>query len=80
MWDAYKKGYKAWLRLEKSLSDNSVEAYLHDVEKLTDYLQAEKKLVASRRIGVERPAAICKMDRRTRHDSHFAGKDHFGHP
>jgi integrase/recombinase XerD len=39
MWDAYKKGYKAWLRLEKSLSDNSVEAYLHDVEKLTDYLQ-----------------------------------------
>ena len=40
MWDSYKKGYKAWLRLEKSLSDNSVEAYLHDVEKLTGYLQA----------------------------------------
>jgi integrase/recombinase XerD len=46
MWDAYKKGYKAWLRLEKSLSDNSVEAYLRDVEKLTEYLQADKKLVA----------------------------------
>jgi integrase/recombinase XerD len=45
MWDAYKKGYKAWLRLEKSLSDNSVEAYLHDVEKLTSYLQAVKHLV-----------------------------------
>ena len=40
MWDAYKKGYKAYLQLEKSLSDNSVEAYLHDVEKLTNYLQA----------------------------------------
>ncbi len=39
MWDAYKKGYKAWLQLEKSLADNSVEAYLHDVEKLTSYLQ-----------------------------------------
>ena len=39
MWDAYKKGFKAGLRLEKSLSDNSVEAYLHDVEKLTEYLQ-----------------------------------------
>ncbi|MDP1765061.1 MAG: site-specific tyrosine recombinase XerD [Sediminibacterium sp.] len=39
MWDAYKKGYKAYLRLEKSLSDHSVEAYLHDVEKLTAYLQ-----------------------------------------
>jgi integrase/recombinase XerD len=45
MWDAYKKGYKAWLRLEKSLSDNSVEAYLHDVEKLTSYLQTAKHLV-----------------------------------
>ena len=37
MWEPYKKGYKAWLQLEKSLSDNSVQAYLHDVEKLTDY-------------------------------------------
>ncbi len=40
MWEAYKKGYKAYLRLEKSLSDHSVEAYLHDVTKLTQYLQA----------------------------------------
>lgn len=38
MWEVYKKGYKDWLQLEKSLSDNSVEAYLHDVEKLTQYL------------------------------------------
>ena len=38
MWDAHKKGFKAWLQLEKSLSDNSVEAYLHDIEKLTFYL------------------------------------------
>ncbi|TAJ54450.1 MAG: tyrosine recombinase XerD [Chitinophagaceae bacterium] len=45
MWDAYKKGYKAWLRLEKSLSDHSVEAYLHDVEKLTVFLQSVNKLV-----------------------------------
>lgn len=46
MWDAYKKGYKAWLRLEKSLSDHSVEAYLHDVEKLTDYLQVADQPVS----------------------------------
>ena len=39
MWDAYKKGYKAWLQLEKSLADNSVEAYLHDIEMLTAFLQ-----------------------------------------
>lgn len=39
MWDAYKKGFKAYLQLEKSLSENSVEAYLHDIDKLTQFLQ-----------------------------------------
>jgi len=39
MWEPYKKGFKAYLQLEKSLSDNSVEAYLRDIEKLTQYLQ-----------------------------------------
>ena len=38
MWEAYKRGFKAYLQLEKSLSDNSVEAYVHDIEKLTQYL------------------------------------------
>jgi integrase/recombinase XerD len=38
MWEAYKKGFKAYLQLERSLSDNSVEAYLGDVDKLTQYL------------------------------------------
>ena len=39
MWEVYKKGYKGWLQLEKSLADNSVEAYLHDIEKLTTWIQ-----------------------------------------
>jgi integrase/recombinase XerD len=43
MWKAYKKGFKAWLQLEKSLSDNSVEAYLHDIEKLTQFLMLQKQ-------------------------------------
>jgi integrase/recombinase XerD len=38
MWDSYKKGFKAYLQLEKSLSDNSVEAYLRDIDKLTQYM------------------------------------------
>ncbi|MFM9907884.1 MAG: site-specific integrase, partial [Chitinophagaceae bacterium] len=44
MWDSHKKGFKAWLQLEKSLSDNSVEAYLRDIDKLTDFLQHEHSL------------------------------------
>src|SRR6187431_884840 len=39
MWQAYKKGFMAYLQLERSLSANSVEAYLHDIEKFTTYLQ-----------------------------------------
>ena len=44
MWEVYKKSYKAYLQLEKSLSDNSVEAYMRDLEKLTQYLLAENNM------------------------------------
>jgi integrase/recombinase XerD len=54
MWEAYKKGYKAYLRLEKSLSDHSVEAYLHDVTKLTEYLQVVNQ--------AKNPAALTLKD------------------
>ncbi len=43
MWDSYMKGFKAFLQLEKSLSENSVEAYLNDIDKLTQYLIAAQK-------------------------------------
>ena len=45
MWEPYKKGFKAWLQLEKSLAENSVEAYLRDIDKLTDFLQVSNKMV-----------------------------------
>jgi integrase/recombinase XerD len=38
MWEVYKKGFKAWLQLEKSLADNSVEAYQHDIDMLISFL------------------------------------------
>src|SRR5450432_3360096 len=41
MWTAEKRGFKAWLQLEKSLSDHSVEAYLRDIEKLTQFLELQ---------------------------------------
>jgi integrase/recombinase XerD len=42
MWAAEKKGFKAWLQLEKSLSDHSVEAYLRDIEKLTQFFALQQ--------------------------------------
>ena len=38
-WDIYKKGFKAFLQLEKSLSGHSVEAYLRDIDKLASFLE-----------------------------------------
>jgi integrase/recombinase XerD len=40
MWEPYKKGFKAYLQLERSLAGNSIEAYLGDIEKLTSFLIA----------------------------------------
>ena len=40
MWEQYKKGFKAYLQLERSLSDNSVEAYLTDIDKLITWMHS----------------------------------------
>lgn len=37
MWDSYIKGFKAFLRLEKSNSENTISAYVHDVEWFESY-------------------------------------------
>lgn len=42
MWEPYKRGFKAYLQLERSLSDHSIAAYLHDVTMLTQYLQQQQ--------------------------------------
>jgi integrase/recombinase XerD len=53
MWEPYKKGFKAWLQLERSLSDNSIEAYLRDIDKLTQYLQTTGDLKAPESLALK---------------------------
>ncbi len=38
-WEIQIKGFKSYLQLEKSLSGNSVEAYVRDMEKLQQYVE-----------------------------------------
>ena len=38
-WNSTLKGFKAYLRLERSLSGNTIEAYLRDVEKLFQFTE-----------------------------------------
>lgn len=41
MWDSYLKGFKAYLQLERSMSANTIEAYLHDVALLAQHIASE---------------------------------------
>ena len=43
-WNSYIHGYQSYLRLEKSLSPNSIDAYLHDVVKLAQFLELSGRL------------------------------------
>lgn len=41
MWGSWLNGFKAFLKLEKSLSVNSIEAYIRDVKKLDCFLEMQ---------------------------------------
>lgn len=45
-WEDSKKGYENYLKLEKSLSQNSVSAYINDINKLIDFLDKNHKKIA----------------------------------
>ena len=44
MWEPYKKGFKAFLQLEKSLAEHTVDAYGRDLEHLTQFLQTQQQV------------------------------------
>ena len=77
MWEAYKKGFKAYLQLEKSLSENSVEAYVHDIEKLIQFLEVKKIEKNPKEIDLPLLEIFFEMDQWTGNDKNFTGKDHF---
>ncbi|QOI97340.1 MAG: site-specific tyrosine recombinase XerD [Flammeovirgaceae bacterium] len=45
-WESYTKQFAHYLKLERSLSQNSIEAYTHDIELLARFLELKKEVVA----------------------------------
>jgi len=52
-WEDCKKGFESFLRLEKSLSDNSVAAYINDINKLMMFLDESYKKLPPERVKLE---------------------------
>jgi integrase/recombinase XerD len=50
MWESYLRQFKGYLQLERGLSAHSVAAYLHDVEKLHEFLQLAGEEVAADKV------------------------------
>ncbi|MEJ7694265.1 site-specific integrase, partial [Daejeonella sp.] len=42
-WQPSLRGFKAYLKLERSLSANTIEAYLHDVDKLLQFFMSRSE-------------------------------------
>ena len=50
-WDFYINQFKSYLKIERSLSANSVEAYLHDIKLLNRYIDKEASGISPLEIG-----------------------------
>ena len=52
-WETAKKGYENYLQLEKSLSQNSVAAYINDINKLNYFLDSRYQKITPERVKLE---------------------------
>ena len=52
-WTSYIKGFKAFLLLERSLSQNTIFAYIRDLQKLETYFQLQKQSISPLHVQTE---------------------------
>lgn len=52
-WAGLRKGFKTYLQLERSLSGNSIDAYLHDIDKLTQFLEYKELSISPGQLSLE---------------------------
>ena len=60
IWNSYINGFKAYLQFEKSLSVNSIEAYLHDVTKITQFLDIQGLVIGPERLELHHLQSFLK--------------------
>jgi integrase/recombinase XerD len=50
IWQNYINGFKGYLKLEKSLANNSIEAYCRDIDKFSQYLELSQKNISPEQV------------------------------
>lgn len=69
-WQPYIKGFISYLKLEKSLSENSVEAYTRDVQKLENFIAHEFPSVGLREVSLKELQPFLKQLHELGFDAH----------
>lgn len=59
-WDIYIKGFRSFLLLEKSLSENSIDAYLHDIAKFIQFLEFTQQSVTPEKVELKHMQGFVK--------------------
>lgn len=57
-WKAYSQGFKAYMKLERSLSSNSIDAYQHDIAKLYQWMSSHHPGVMPENVNVDMLSAF----------------------
>lgn len=52
-WQSLKKGFRSYMKLERSLSGNSVEAYIHDLDKLLAFFEIRQIQVQPEQVNTQ---------------------------
>ena len=63
-WDKELKDYRYYLSLEKKLSENTVQAYLHDLARISNYMEHTFGITEPEKVRVfrtEPPGAVDKF-------------------
>ncbi len=64
-WNSSIKGFTSFLKLERSLSENSVKAYIHDIKKLTQFLADKKHSLSPAEIELKQLKEFLKWANRS---------------
>lgn len=59
-WSSTLKGYKVYLRLERSLSPNSIEAYVRDVKKIIEFYETHGMRFGPTEVSIEHLKGLVK--------------------